>query len=180
MLAIKNFTSRAIFCGLAAAIFSGCQPPGPKALVQGDRLTHEGKYDAAIEKLKLATQLLPKTAQAWNHLGLALQEAGRPNEAIAAYERALQLDRNLAAARFNLGVLHLEQNDAAAAVLDLTTFTALQPKSYVGWSKLALAQYRARRWDDSERSALAALKLQSHSPEMLNTTVVPSSASIFR
>src|SRR5258708_33246757 len=136
--AIKNFKAAAFSFVAALMLLTGCEPPGPKALIDGDQLTRDGKYDAAIEKLKVAAQLLPKTAQAWNHLGLAFQHAGRANDAIAAYEHALQLDRNLSAARFNLGVLRLEHNDAAGAIPDLTTFTVLQPKNYDGWPELAL------------------------------------------
>src|SRR5438105_2906586 len=57
---------------IALVIFCGCTPPGPRALLKGERLIREGKYDKAIESLQEATRLLPRNAQTYNHLGLAL------------------------------------------------------------------------------------------------------------
>src|SRR5712692_6107632 len=113
------------FC-LALLLICGCTPPGPRALLKGQRLIREGKYEEAIESLQTATRLLPKNAQAYNHLGLALHGNRQFGPALAAYQKALALDHNLAAARFNLGCLLLEQNDPAGALEHLTSFTLLQ------------------------------------------------------
>src|SRR2546422_10661192 len=84
---------------------AGCMPPGPRAVVDGERLMREGKYDRAVQELKTATELLPQNAKAWNYLGLAYHHAGQWTNATQAYRRALRLDQNLAAARYNLGCL---------------------------------------------------------------------------
>src|SRR6266478_7812900 len=60
---------------LAFVLCAGCAPPGPRTLLKGERLIGEGKYEEAIESLQSATRLLPKNAQAYNHLGLALHGA---------------------------------------------------------------------------------------------------------
>src|SRR5262245_42400780 len=94
------------FLALAAVLFiTGCTPAGPSALLKGERLIREGKYEQALEKLLTATQLLPKEARAWNYLGLAYQGNGQPAEAERAYRAALSQDHKLAAARYNLGCL---------------------------------------------------------------------------
>ena len=154
--------------GLAMVLQQGCQPPGPKALLAGERLIREGKYAEAAEKLKAATELLPQNAQAWNHLGLALHGAGRPGEAMRAYQQALALNRNLAAARFNLGSLLLEQNLYAEAASEFTTFTALEPNSFQGWVKLGTAQRHLRKLDDAEKSFFMATRIQGQNAECLN------------
>src|ERR1044071_7444063 len=69
------------FCLMAVAFFCGCRPPGPKSLLDGERLIREGKYPEAVAELQKATQFLPGNAQAWNHLGLAYQYSGKPEEA---------------------------------------------------------------------------------------------------
>src|SRR5260370_26694631 len=66
-------------------VASGCAPPGPKALIQGEKLIHKAKYTQAIEKLKLATTLIPTNAQAWNYLRLAYPHAGPIDEAQKNY-----------------------------------------------------------------------------------------------
>ena len=45
---------------LALAFLTACEPPGPRALLDGERLIREGKYPEAITKLQKATNLLPK------------------------------------------------------------------------------------------------------------------------
>ncbi len=45
----------------------------------------------------------PGNERAWNHLGLALKNEGRADEALVAFRRALELDPDHAKARFNLG-----------------------------------------------------------------------------
>ncbi len=167
MLAIKKrgMSCAILLCWLLAC---GCAPPGPRALLKGQRLIREGRYDQAIESLQAATRLLPKNAQAYNHLGLALHGNKQFGPALAAYQKALGLDHKLAAAHYNLGSLLLEQNDAAAAIEQLTTYTLLQPNSMDGWLKLGNAQLRAHKFDPAEKSFKTALTLRPRDPEILN------------
>ncbi|HKS35823.1 MAG TPA: tetratricopeptide repeat protein, partial [Verrucomicrobiae bacterium] len=94
--------------------------------------------------------------------------AGRSDDAVRAYQQALALDRNLVAARFNLGALYLEENNLPAAVTELTTFTGLQPGSSDGWLKLGTAQLRARQLDAAEKNFHQAIRLNSRSAEAVN------------
>src|ERR1051326_4758497 len=118
MLAIKKPVARfaaMVLTVLAPALFSGCGDPGARALLQGERLVREHRFSEAIDKLQLATRLMPREAQAWNHLGLAYHGAGQVQEAARAYQQALTLNRNLPAVHYNLGCLHLEQNNLPSA-----------------------------------------------------------------
>lgn len=148
---------------------AGCTPSGPRALLQGERLIKEGKYEQAIARLRLATERIPDNARAWNYLGLAYHGAQQPQKALQAYQRALELDRNLAATRYNIGCLLLEQGNPSAAVSELTTFTLLQPQSPEGWFKLGQANFQARQLQTAENNLNQALKLQPHNPEALNS-----------
>src|ERR1044071_5725854 len=171
MLAIKKpaaLFSALIVTVLALALFTGCADPGPRALLQGERLLREHHYAEAIEKLLLATRLLPKEAQAWNHLGLAHHGAGHTAEAAKAYQQALALNRNLAAVHYNLGCLHLEQNNIPAALAELTSYTGLQPNLPDGWIRLGTAPLRAHPPDPAEKSFRQSLKLNPRSPEAWN------------
>src|SRR5207247_10668383 len=106
MLAIKKRGMVLLSCLVLLAI-CGCAPPGPRALLKGERLIREGKYEQAILSLQQATRLLPKNAQAYNHLGLALHGNKQFAPALAAYRNALTLDHKLAAPHYNLGCLCL-------------------------------------------------------------------------
>src|SRR5437867_5047803 len=166
MLTIKKLVAPAsalVLSFLALILFNGRTDPGPRALLQGERLLREGKSPEAIQKLGQAANLLPQDARAWNHLGVAYHGAGRLAEAVKAYQQALALDRNLAAGHYNLGCLHLEQNNLPAAVAELTSYTGFQPNAPDGWTRLGMAQWRARQLDAAEKSFRQALKLNAHS-----------------
>jgi tetratricopeptide (TPR) repeat protein len=171
MLTTKNWAGLLLslavaFC--AALLLPGCTPPGSRALLEGERLLRAGQYPQAIAKLQLATQLLPENAQAWNHLGLAHHKSNQANEALRAYQEALRRDPNLAAVRFNLGCLFLEQHNPQWAVSELTTYTLLQGDSPEGWLKLGTAQLRTQQLDAAERSFQSAIRLEPSLAEAWN------------
>lgn len=173
MLATKNLGAIGfLFAGaLSAGIFlTGCSPPGTHAFVEGDRLLREGKFAPAIEKLKVATELLAEGAQprAWNHLGLAFHRAGRPNEAAAAYQQALRMNPNLKVTRYNLGCLYFEQNNLQGAITELAAYTVLEPNVLPAWLKLGSAYLRSRQNEAAEKCYLTALQLNPSLPEALN------------
>jgi len=150
---------------LVAALFTGCEPPGPAALRRGERLLAAGRPADAIEPFKEAVTRLatnaPACALAWNQLGLAYHQAGQLNDAAQAYQNALAKDFNLFAARYNRGLLFLEVNNLPGAINELTTFTTHQPSHPGAWLKLGLAQLRARQWDAAERSFKEVLPLKA-------------------
>src|SRR3954463_5049116 len=171
MLTNKNSVARIslLFWALVSTLaLIGCGPPGPKALLKGEQFIREGRYDRAIEKLQQATELLHTNAQAWNHLGLAYHGNNQGMLAIRAYRQAIVLDNKLAAARYNLGCLYLDQNELPSAIEQLTSFTYVQPNAPDGWVKLGTAQLRASRLDLAERHFRNALDLQANNLEALN------------
>jgi tetratricopeptide (TPR) repeat protein len=179
MPTIKIQVGKSFILFLAAVtFFAGCSPPGPRALLQGRKLLEEGHYAEAVEKLRLATQLLGTTnAQAYNYLGVACHQAGNAAEAEKAYQRALTLNPDLAEARFNLGCLWLDENKLEQAKLELTGYTLRRANSYEGWLKLGSAQLRASESGPSfaraadlaaaERSLNTALGLSPRSAEAM-------------
>jgi len=161
---------RALFFALPllCLILTGCRPPGPRALLDGQRLIEHGRYAEAIERLKTATSLMSSNAQAWNYLGLAYHEAGQPNDAADAYRKALALDQNLVEVHYNLGCLWLEQNHPDLAKGELTAYTLHREKSPEGWIKLGEAQMGLRDWSGAERSLNQARLLEAQNPDALN------------
>src|SRR5580765_3411727 len=111
------------FILLLLVIATSCTPAGPKALVQGEKLIDKGNYTQAIEKLQLATTLIPTNGQAWNYLGLAYHHAGQLGEAEKTYRRALLINHDLSEAHFNLGCLYLEQKKNDAAKTEFIAYT---------------------------------------------------------
>ena len=170
MLVIQKSASilRIALLAVGAILFAGCTDPASRALLKGEKLIQEGQYAKAIAQLETATRLLPRSAQAWNHLGLALHYQKQFPQAQQAYRQALAIDHNLASARFNLGSLFLEHNDLGAAIDQFTSYTLLQPRSLQAWLKLGSAHLQTRRYDAAERCYKAALELDSANCEALN------------
>ena len=169
MLAKINLVCGAWFALALALLCSGCTPAGPRALLNGKKYLERGDVAAAVTQLKRATTLLATNANAWNYFGVALQHAGQPDEAAAAYQTALRLDRDLAEAHFNLGVLWLEQNKPDAAKAELTTYTLRRPNDAAGWLKLGFAQLKGGGDTlPAERSFSAVLSLKTREAEAYN------------
>ena len=154
--------------GVCVVALAGCTPTGPRALLEGKRQLEARQYSKAIEKLKLATSLLPTNAQAWNYLGVASHYAGQAAEAEQAYQRALALNHDLFEARYNLGCLLLEQNKTNAAKNELTAFTLRRANSIEGLLKLGVAQLRCREFVAAEKSFNEVVRLNPNSAQALN------------
>jgi Flp pilus assembly protein TadD len=78
-----------------------------------DALDH-GQPLEAIAELEAARRLEPGRSEIVNHLGLAYQSAGRPDDALAAFDRAVELDCTNEAAKHNLAVAESRRGSAGA------------------------------------------------------------------
>ncbi|MEJ0091495.1 MAG: tetratricopeptide repeat protein [Limisphaerales bacterium] len=151
-----------------AVFIAGCTPPGLRALLKGKKLLERGDYAGAVEEFKTATTLLPANAQAWNYLGVACQQTGQPTNAIAAYQHALALDRDLVEAHYNLGSLWLEQNKPVDARAEFTAYTLRRGNDPEGWLKLGAAGLRSGELAAAEKSFATAYYLNTNNAAALN------------
>ena len=65
----------------------------------------------ALARFERATQLASGDVESWLHAGIAAQELGRFDQAMAAYETVLRLDPDYAPARWRRSLLHLLAGD---------------------------------------------------------------------
>lgn len=78
---------------------------GAREYAVGTEALDRGEAALAVESLERAATLVPEASEVQNHLGLAYWQSGDPSRARAAFERALVLDCDNAAARTNLARL---------------------------------------------------------------------------
>ncbi|MBN9693190.1 MAG: tetratricopeptide repeat protein [Verrucomicrobia bacterium] len=156
---------------LGALLFlAGCAPHGVEALRQGDQALEQGRPEEAVPLLEQAVTDLPNNALAWNHLGLAYQGIGRPEEARKAYLRALEFDRNLFDVHFNLGALEFEAGRWPEAERSLRTYLGLEQNrtNVAAWRLLGEAQLATQQFDAAERTLSIAVQLAPRETSLRN------------
>ena len=87
--------------------------------VLGQVLFAQGRSDEAVRVFNALTLMQPTVAIHWQNLGTVLRPTGRHAQALAAFERALQLAAPTAGLLYNLGVLQMDLCDYSAAYLAL-------------------------------------------------------------
>jgi tetratricopeptide (TPR) repeat protein len=75
---------------------------GHRAFEAGNHALDRGDTQQAISAFERAATLVPEASEVQNHLGIAYTSAGRDEEALAAFERAVALDCDNQAAAANL------------------------------------------------------------------------------
>jgi len=65
-------------------------------------LSIQKQYDDAIEKFKMAVEIYPDFAKAYNNMGIAYKHKGNYDKAMAAFEKAVEIDPKFFPAKKNL------------------------------------------------------------------------------
>jgi arylsulfatase A-like enzyme/Flp pilus assembly protein TadD len=88
------------------------------------KLREPGALGKARESFLKAIELDAGYASAWNGLGGAAWEAGRVDEAIAAWERTIEVGPDYPLALYNLGLAYVKKGDLAKALSALERYKA--------------------------------------------------------
>lgn len=96
-------------------------------LVRGLRLLERQDVESALSELKQAVAKAPRSTEALFYLAVAHHELGQYAEAAAAYERALGIDPNLAAARWNLALVYVALDRRQAALEQFRAYLTVAP-----------------------------------------------------
>jgi Flp pilus assembly protein TadD len=91
---------------LAAVALGGCASFQAARLYRsGTQALDRGDPARAVAELEQAATLAPRASSIQNHLGIAYEASGRPDDALRAYQRAVDLDCGNGAAQYNLATL---------------------------------------------------------------------------
>jgi Flp pilus assembly protein TadD len=95
-----------VLAALLCAPLLGCGAiEGARLYGDGTRALERGDAAGAVRALEGAAERAPEASEVQNHLGLAYLASGRRADALRAFERAVALDCENAAARHNLDVV---------------------------------------------------------------------------
>ncbi|HKV96552.1 MAG TPA: TIR domain-containing protein [Gammaproteobacteria bacterium] len=135
----------------------------------------ERSAQAIVRLCKRATDIDPGYAQAWALMATGYRqwfeaEKGKSKDGMAAVERALALDPNLAEAHAVKAQLLQIEGDLEAAAAETGIALKLAPESYEVNRSAARLSYQRRRFDDAARfydRAAALMEADLNSPFML-------------
>jgi predicted Zn-dependent protease len=125
--------------------------------------------DAAVAEYHLRDAIAtdPDSAVAWSNLGSTLRMLARPEEAIAAFQRALELDPSDYAPALNLGSLLVESGRAAEAIPVLESAAALRDEDGSATAQLIAAYNAVGRADDARRALADGLERYPANSELI-------------
>jgi cytochrome c-type biogenesis protein CcmH/NrfG len=151
---MNNVTLRvSLLAGLMA--LAGCAAHGTRPeprqdadVAQQAREAHQayarGDMQQAADRYEALVQRAPEDADAWFQLGNALFRLQHPDDAVAAYSRAVQIRPDHARALYNLGVVRLKQAQAAM----IESAQAGKPGDPLRGDSARIAQRLAKVGDD--------------------------------
>ncbi|TMA36560.1 MAG: tetratricopeptide repeat protein [Deltaproteobacteria bacterium] len=99
---------RGVLAALLCALLGCSAIEGARLYREGTEALERGDAESAVRALELAADRAPEASEVQNHLGLAYLASGRRDDAVRAFERAIALDCDNAAARHNLAAAHGE------------------------------------------------------------------------
>lgn len=138
--------------------------PALIALVKASRV--QGRDELADSILEQAMQIDPDVAELHFLQGEKLEaEPGQLREAMAAYERAIQLRPNYAEARMALGIQLLAGGNYPAALSHFQAAERLVPTLPAIHVDLGDAYRATQQWTEAQHAYRRALELQSKLPE---------------
>ena len=151
---------------------------GPNAsahMALGLAYFRQARHDAAITELQSALAISERYPEAWTALGETFLAAGRMDEAVGAYRRAIELGASDPALRTKLvagmnaiAMNQLKSGDTAAAESTLRSAIAAAPADATAHASLGVLLARAGRLEEAEREFAEAVRLDPGSEGFRN------------
>ncbi|MEM1108007.1 MAG: tetratricopeptide repeat protein [Planctomycetota bacterium] len=118
--------------------FGGASKPKPKPVAEHVKLYNEAydeikklRFASAQNLLEQALKLKPDFAEAHNNLAYTLRKQGEDHydQALAHYNKAIELNAKLSEAYMYRGVLHVQMGNDDLAAADLETLSAMKGRA---------------------------------------------------
>ncbi len=133
----------------------------PLGAADGDDRAELNRYLADIQRLLGQRR---NDARLWNTLGVAYYRLGRPLDALYAYERAIEMDRNLAEPHHHRSLVQIDQGQYAEAIRSCTNAIQLDRVHADAFNNRGLAYMRSGYFDLALADFDEALRLDPRLP----------------
>ena len=118
----------------------------------------KNEFAESVAHLTKAAQDFPKFYEALYHIGVAQTKQGHREEAMTAFQKAIDLSGGkFAPAMFGIGYAHYLQGKSEEAMIAVRRGLEVDQNSADGYLILALAQLQMNRLDEAEKSVQEAL-----------------------
>ena len=158
-----RLASLGYLAGSSAGSAGGTGPlPDPKSKIgsletftQAMTAFSQQRYSDAVPLLRRTLEENPRMADAWEHLGRALQALGQRDEALAAYQKAMEITGGVSHVAIATGWLLMDMGrlDEARQHAEIALATDASPAHNL-LGQIALAK---KDWPTAEKEARAAL-----------------------
>lgn len=164
--AMSFYRTDVLMTGRIAALYP--QYPALQ-LAYADALLREGQLKLAADITRPFTDAADAdvACDAWELLGQAAQRRGKPDEALANFQRALERKPDSAAVRARLGSVLLAAGRTEEAAAELARAAELAPAYNPALLDLAQANRVLGRVDDARRAYLQVLENNPYDPSAL-------------
>ena len=122
------------------------------ALGAARKLLDEDKPERAFKMATLAVTRMPKRSAAWNTLGRTQMRLGKRADAIASFEKAVELNDKSSYAKNNLGLALIYDKRFEEAVDVLEQAVELEPVTAYMWNNLGMAYEQLDRLEEARES----------------------------
>jgi tetratricopeptide (TPR) repeat protein len=153
-----------ISLGLLLGLMSGCGGQAEKHYNRGKQLQEEGNLNQAVEAFRLATQAEPDFAPAYRELGALLLNLKRPQEAIDAYLKLVELKPGQPENHLLLAQAQEAAGRAGQALRTYERALKLAPESTEAHYRAGALLVEQQRFAEARSILLKALELDPERP----------------
>ncbi len=126
------FTLGALFAAWSLYDYLATRDPHSATYAAAERHFEDGRYAQALDTFRELSQQLPEAAAPVRGAARSLLQLGELEAALAAYDRAIALEPEFAAAYANRGVLHDRAGRYRAAIADYERAAQLDARTDEG------------------------------------------------
>ena len=127
-----------------------------------------GEYEQAANHLSKATTSFPDFKEAWCHYGTSLRGLGRTEDAVMAFERALELDTRNVDAFFHLGEVCEDMGNSSEAIKNYRAAVSIDKRQDYAFVRLAKAYFAQNHFDEAMSACHSAILANPRNSEAYN------------
>lgn len=125
-------------------------------------MMHNKIWETNVSFWQYNSEQAPMKARVHNNYGVALNEAGRIDESIVAYQRAISLDKHYSDPLSNIAVAYCLKNELDKAVDSLKAALNICPNYPEAYNNLGTLLIKKKQYDEAEKMLASAIELRPY------------------